>query len=449
MRSVVVDNASSDASVEVARGLGAETIALDRQRRLRPRLQRRLAKRRGAVRAVPQPRRTDRAGRARARSSRVLRADPRAGAARPRILEEDGSLALSQRRFPRLRTTLRAGAVSAPCPRRAELDRRDGPRAARVRAAGRPGLASRRVHARPARPRWSGSPASTSASSCTARTSTSAGACARSADSIRYEPTAVVRHEGGASAPQHRVIPVLAASRVRYARKHHGRASPPCSSGSRSRLHALTHALVGRGGPECRAAHLRVASRPLPAAARPMSSPRRPSIVYVVGARPNFVKMAPVVHADAAARARRCATSSCTRASTTTARCRDVFFDELGLAEPDHLLGVGSGAHGAQTARCWSASRRCSSTSSRSSSSSRATSTRRWPRRWPRSSSASPSRTSRPGCAASTARCRRRSTGILVDQISRLVLHPQPRGESTTSRARASRASASTSSATR
>ncbi|HEY3189066.1 MAG TPA: UDP-N-acetylglucosamine 2-epimerase, partial [Solirubrobacteraceae bacterium] len=29
----------------------------------------------------------------------------------------------------------------------------------------------------------------------------------------------------------------------------------------------------------------------------------------------------------------------------------DIFVEELGLPEPDHMLGVGSGAHGAQTGR--------------------------------------------------------------------------------------------------
>ena len=40
---------------------------------------------------------------------------------------------------------------------------------------------------------------------------------------VRYEPAAVVVHEGGASAPRARSCRVLAASRVRYARKHRSR----------------------------------------------------------------------------------------------------------------------------------------------------------------------------------------------------------------------------------
>ena len=42
---------------------------------------------------------------------------------------------------------------------------------------------------------------------------------------------------------------------------------------------------------------------------------------------------------------------SYTPASTTTTRCRAIFFEQLGVGAPDHLLEVGSGTHGAQTAR--------------------------------------------------------------------------------------------------
>ena len=41
---------------------------------------------------------------------------------------------------------------------------------------------------------------------------------------VRFEPAATVVHEGGASAPRAALLPVLAASRVRYARKHQPRA---------------------------------------------------------------------------------------------------------------------------------------------------------------------------------------------------------------------------------
>ena len=40
---------------------------------------------------------------------------------------------------------------------------------------------------------------------------------------IRYVPEAVAEHEGGASAPRHGLLPILAASRIRYANKHDSR----------------------------------------------------------------------------------------------------------------------------------------------------------------------------------------------------------------------------------
>ncbi len=65
---------------------------------------------------------------------------------------------------------------------------------------------------------------------------------------IRYEPSAVARHEGGHSAPRSSLFPVLAQSRTRFARKHDG---PVAAFLQRVGLgvHAATHcaaALVGR-----------------------------------------------------------------------------------------------------------------------------------------------------------------------------------------------------------
>jgi len=70
----------------------------------------------------------------------------------------------------------------------------------------------------------------------------------------------------------------------------------------------------------------------------------------VVGARPNFVKMAPVL---AALRARLPAGEH--RLVHTgqhyDAMMSDAFLADLAIPEPDHRLGVGSGSHAAQTAR--------------------------------------------------------------------------------------------------
>jgi len=73
-------------------------------------------------------------------------------------------------------------------------------------------------------------------------------------------------------------------------------------------------------------------------------------IVHVIGTRPNFVKMAPVIAAlrdrDPGGR----------HAVVHTGQHYDrmmseVFLEELGVPAPDHMLAVGSGSHAAQTAR--------------------------------------------------------------------------------------------------
>jgi UDP-N-acetylglucosamine 2-epimerase (non-hydrolysing) len=70
-------------------------------------------------------------------------------------------------------------------------------------------------------------------------------------------------------------------------------------------------------------------------------------IVHVLGTRPNFVKMAPVI---AALRDGHESVIVHTGQHYDRAMS-DIFFEELGVPEPDHLLGVGSGSHAEQTAR--------------------------------------------------------------------------------------------------
>lgn len=64
---------------------------------------------------------------------------------------------------------------------------------------------------------------------------------------IRFVPDAVAVHEGGASAPRASLLPLLAASRIRYAQLHQPR---PVAVLERLgiALGALTHAVVARGG---------------------------------------------------------------------------------------------------------------------------------------------------------------------------------------------------------
>lgn len=83
------------------------------------------------------------------------------------------------------------------------------------------------------------------------------------------------------------------------------------------------------------------------------SYPSTPKIVHIVGARPQFIKVAPVLKAIER--------HNCESPDTTIDevlihsgqhydyQMSQVFFDELGLKAPDHHLGVGSGSHGHQT----------------------------------------------------------------------------------------------------
>ncbi|MGN6302102.1 MAG: non-hydrolyzing UDP-N-acetylglucosamine 2-epimerase [Angustibacter sp.] len=68
-------------------------------------------------------------------------------------------------------------------------------------------------------------------------------------------------------------------------------------------------------------------------------------ILSVVGARPQFVKLAPV----AAALAGRCEHVIVHTGQHYDARLSDVFFDDLKIPAPDVHLGIGSASHGHQT----------------------------------------------------------------------------------------------------
>jgi UDP-N-acetylglucosamine 2-epimerase (non-hydrolysing) len=72
-------------------------------------------------------------------------------------------------------------------------------------------------------------------------------------------------------------------------------------------------------------------------------------IVHVVGARPNFVKMAPVI--DALGRRGLYHQFVVHTGQHYDERMSGEMFVDLRLPEPDLFLGVGSGTHGAQTAR--------------------------------------------------------------------------------------------------
>lgn len=80
-----------------------------------------------------------------------------------------------------------------------------------------------------------------------------------------------------------------------------------------------------------------------------MATKRRLRIAAVVGARPNLMKMAPLMEAMAAR-------SGVEPVLIHTgqhydARMSGLFFEQLGIPAPDHYLGIGSGSHGEQTGR--------------------------------------------------------------------------------------------------
>ncbi|GGS61726.1 UDP-N-acetyl glucosamine 2-epimerase [Planobispora rosea] len=76
-------------------------------------------------------------------------------------------------------------------------------------------------------------------------------------------------------------------------------------------------------------------------------APENPLVLHVLGARPNFVKAAPVVRALADLGVRQGIVHT---GQHYDALMSDVFFADLGLPEPIANLGVGSGSHARQTA---------------------------------------------------------------------------------------------------
>lgn len=71
-------------------------------------------------------------------------------------------------------------------------------------------------------------------------------------------------------------------------------------------------------------------------------------VVAVVGARPNFMKVAPIIRA---LEVRGAEVALVHTGQHYDERMSEVFFDELDLRLPDYHLGIGSGSHAEQTAR--------------------------------------------------------------------------------------------------
>jgi GT2 family glycosyltransferase len=194
----------------------------------------------------------------------TLAADPALAAAGPRVIDRAGRLLFTQRRFPRLRSTFAQGLFL----------HRAAPRASWADDAIRdPG-----AYARPGRPEW--------LSGCCVLLRREAVASVRGLDegfflyaeetdlfkrlaavgwSAGYEPGATAWHEGQGSADPNATEPIRAVSRVRYARKHHGR-TIAALEGAGLALGALMHAATWAHKPSRARGHLAAARAALRAA---------------------------------------------------------------------------------------------------------------------------------------------------------------------------------------
>jgi GT2 family glycosyltransferase len=185
----------------------------------------------------------------------VLSTDPRVGVVAPRIDDSDGGLDLSQRRFPRLRSTFaHAFFLNQVLPNASWASEL---------------VTDRTAYERAASPDWvSGACLMTRRDLLESLGGWDDGfllycedqdLCRRVRDAgfdVRFDPAAAVRHEGGGSAPRTALTPVLAASRVRYARKHHGPVHALLERIGIA-LSSCTHMAVTRSGRDGRVGHAR------------------------------------------------------------------------------------------------------------------------------------------------------------------------------------------------
>ena len=185
----------------------------------------------------------------------VLDQDPDVGLAAPLILEEDGSMAFSQRRFPQLRSTFA----------QALFLHRIWPRANWTDEL----IRNPEAYEHPGSPDWV-----SGACMLIRREALEAvdgldedfflycediDLCARIRNagwSIGFEPAASMRHEGGASRAREQLFPVYARNRVLYTRKHSGRASVPLQTIGVALGHA-THAITSLTRPRVAYGHMR------------------------------------------------------------------------------------------------------------------------------------------------------------------------------------------------
>lgn len=200
----------------------------------------------------------------------TLESNPGLAVAAPRILEEDGRVAWSQRRFPTLRSTFaQALFLQRLFPRSRWSDQV---------------IRDPAAYTQPAEPDWlSGACLLVRRRALRAiggldeeffLYSEDTDLCRRLREAgwkARFEPSATARHVGGASAPRHRTEWISARSRVRYARKHHGLVVAALEAVGVA-LRSLTHAAVWLHRPAVARGHI-AAARAALAAVRARGQP--------------------------------------------------------------------------------------------------------------------------------------------------------------------------------
>ena len=149
----------------------------------------------------------------------------------------------------------------------------------------------------------------------------------------------------------------------------------------------------------------------------------RPKVLHVVGARPNFMKIAPVM--DALSRRPGVEQRLVHTGQHYDEKMAGIFFEELGLPRPDRDLEVGSGTQAEQTAAVMvgfeSGARRGAARRGRR---------RRRRELDPRGDARGgeggrfPSRTSRPGCAPSTCTMPEEINRMVTDRLASILLTP-------------------------
>jgi GT2 family glycosyltransferase len=187
------------------------------------------------------------------RLAQTVEDEPSVGAAGPRIVDGDGALDFSQRRFPRLRSTFaQALFVHRAFPRAEWGDEVIRDPAAYESARDAEWLSGACLLVRRDVLEELGGFDEGFFMYCEDK-----DICRRVALSgyrVRYEPEAACVHIGGLSAPRSSLLPTLTDSRIRFARKHQTR---PGAAAERAgiALGALTHAIASRGGREMRAGY--------------------------------------------------------------------------------------------------------------------------------------------------------------------------------------------------